>query len=395
MVADVLDWMVKRYDPDTHISEEIDTEDDRVAFLTSIAQAMATKAKIKLNTKRLYAADGRAVKELLKIAEMLYSASRANTVTEEEAGDMDSNSLPSQLKNIKGARALATDITERGARLFDLLGKEVDVRVERSKALRFLDTISGSLDSTSEHQYVEKSARGLVEALKEKIEVLEKQGRELESDEKGLDAKIKRKQAELERHEKRLKSLQSVRPAFMDEYEKLEKDLVKHYEGYLERFRNLDFLEHELDAYHQSEQEQLEENDRSLKRMQKKLREDELKQLRGEMDEERHGAKDMGGGPGGGRGMKPATNNRRGDVQVRGNLGGDVSDSSSGDLSDGSASPSQSGSHSQSGDVSLASSASGSGIEDDDDDGSDSEVSNSADFEGDDYPSEGEDSDNF
>jgi clusterin-associated protein 1 len=36
----------------------------------------------------------------------------------------------------------------------------------------------------------------------------------------------------------------------MDEYEKLEKDLVRHYEGYLERFRNLDFLENELDMYH-------------------------------------------------------------------------------------------------------------------------------------------------
>ena len=61
-----------RYDPDTHVSEEIDTEDDRVEFLTGVANAMAAKAKIKLNTKRLYAADGRAVKELLKIAEMLY-----------------------------------------------------------------------------------------------------------------------------------------------------------------------------------------------------------------------------------------------------------------------------------------------------------------------------------
>mmetsp|Transcript_34711 Transcript_34711/g.40917 ORF Transcript_34711/g.40917 Transcript_34711/m.40917 type:complete len:148 (-) Transcript_34711:220-663(-) len=86
---------------------------------------------------------------------------------------------------------------------------------------------------------------------------------------------------------------------------------------------------------------------------------------------------------------------RRGDVQVRGSVGGAVSESSSGDLSDdGSGSPSE-GSHSQSGDVSLASSASGSGI-DDDEDGSGSEISGSADFEGDDYRSEGEDSeDNF
>jgi clusterin-associated protein 1 len=128
-----------------------------------------------------------------------------------------------------------------------------------------------------------RSARDLVAALKENIDAMKKQCRDLEADEKGLDAKIKRKQADLERHEKRLKSLSSVRPAFMDEYEKLEKDLVRHYDGYLERFRNLEYLEHELDVYHKDEQDKVDENDRSLKRMQKKLREEELRQLRGEM----------------------------------------------------------------------------------------------------------------
>jgi clusterin-associated protein 1 len=37
----------------------------------------------------------------------------------------------------------------------------------------------------------------------------------------------------------------------MDEYEKLEQDLQRHYDVYLERFRNLDYLEHELDVYNQ------------------------------------------------------------------------------------------------------------------------------------------------
>ena len=35
----------------------------------------------------------------------------------------------------------------------------------------------------------------------------------------------------------------------MDEYEKLERDLQQQYEIYMERFRNLDYLEHELDNY--------------------------------------------------------------------------------------------------------------------------------------------------
>ena len=41
----------------------------------------ATKAHIKLNTKRLYGADGYAVKELLKVTSVLYDAMKTN-VTE-------------------------------------------------------------------------------------------------------------------------------------------------------------------------------------------------------------------------------------------------------------------------------------------------------------------------
>ncbi|CAN0287693.1 unnamed protein product [Ectocarpus fasciculatus] len=76
LVADVLYWMVKRYDPDIAVSDNIESENDRVDFLTGVAEAMLNKAHIKLNAKRLYAADGHAVKELLKLATLLYSASR-------------------------------------------------------------------------------------------------------------------------------------------------------------------------------------------------------------------------------------------------------------------------------------------------------------------------------
>jgi clusterin-associated protein 1 len=44
-----------------------------VAFLSTIAQVMSSKARISLKTKSLYAADGRAVKELLKIAKTLHT----------------------------------------------------------------------------------------------------------------------------------------------------------------------------------------------------------------------------------------------------------------------------------------------------------------------------------
>lgn len=65
-----------RYDPGTAISDDITTEADRVLFLQSIAQSMLSKARIKLNIKRLYAADAVAVKELLNMAALLYKATR-------------------------------------------------------------------------------------------------------------------------------------------------------------------------------------------------------------------------------------------------------------------------------------------------------------------------------
>ena len=44
----------------------------------------------------------------------------------------------------------------------------------------------------------------------------------------------------------------------MDEYERLEADLYKLYDSYMDRFRNLAFLEHQLDDYHRAEQDRLE-----------------------------------------------------------------------------------------------------------------------------------------
>lgn len=37
LVAEVLYWMVKRYDPDIEVSDNIESENDRVDFLTGVA----------------------------------------------------------------------------------------------------------------------------------------------------------------------------------------------------------------------------------------------------------------------------------------------------------------------------------------------------------------------
>lgn len=66
----------------------------------------------------------------------------------------------------------------------------------------------------------------------------------LEKDEKTLEEKIRKRQLDLERVEKRMVNLINVKPAYMDEYLRLEKELERLYSIYLEKFRNLDYLEH-------------------------------------------------------------------------------------------------------------------------------------------------------
>ena len=77
----------------------------------------------------------------------------------------------------------------------------------------------------------------------EDLSKIEEQWKELEIDERDLSEKIRKKSQDLEQSQKRLKSLKNVRPAFMDEYEKLEMELQDHYNVYLERFRNLHYLQ--------------------------------------------------------------------------------------------------------------------------------------------------------
>ncbi|KAG2437857.1 hypothetical protein HXX76_005475 [Chlamydomonas incerta] len=274
LVADCLYWLVHRYYPGVEIADDISTESDRVKFLQSVAQVMLTKARMKLNIKRLYAADGNAVKELLKLASLLYKATS-------KAGDMDDDAaeaidVANSLKgfNPKEIKGLAAEIIKAGAGLYDALGQEPELREHRARA------VAGHVDT----DFVERSIREAIAQVEDNIRSLENQMEDLERNEKTLDNKIEKKKQELERQEKRLSTLQSVRPAYMDEYERLQGELNGLYQSYLDKFRNLEFLENELEAYYQAEQEKMEAQERRLKKMQKRLKEEELRILRGEQE---------------------------------------------------------------------------------------------------------------
>lgn len=100
-------------------------------------------------------------------------------------------------------------------------------------------------------------------------------------EEGALESKIRKKQEELERTEKRLRSLDNVRPQFMEEQDKLERELQRQYDIYMDKYRQLDYIEAELEKYHKAEEERRKEQEERLRRMREKLLKEEVEVLRG------------------------------------------------------------------------------------------------------------------
>lgn len=103
----------------------------------------ALKTNVKLNTKKLYQADGYAVKELLKVATLLYDAqnnSINNSIMSDDNFSTVSFDISNKVNELKSTRQLASQLTVTGASLFDLLGREVDLReIRNSKVARQFD----------------------------------------------------------------------------------------------------------------------------------------------------------------------------------------------------------------------------------------------------------------
>jgi len=273
LVADILTWLCHRYDKNLEILDEIRTEHDRVAFLKSVAEQLLVKARVKLNLKNLYASNGFAVRELLKIATLLHDAHRTAGEEQEEGSDEVVDIGPGhKFSDIKLTRSLATDITNTGARLDELLGTHAEAKESAARAL-------GRNVPVDELQ---RQLNEMNQQVSEQTEQLHKKLANLGTDEASLQQRIDKKKAELDRSEKRFTSLKAVRPAFMDEYERLEVELSAHYSMYVQAWRNMSYLESELDDINASEEDRIAEHDRELKMMQRRLREEELRVLRGQ-----------------------------------------------------------------------------------------------------------------
>ncbi|XP_003692332.1 clusterin-associated protein 1 [Apis florea] len=269
LIAEILVWLVKRFDPDTDIPSDHSTEEERISLIRAVAEFMALKTNIKLNTKKLYQADGYAVKELLKVATLLYDAqsnSNINNVMSDDNFNTVNFDISNKINELKSTRQLASQLTVTGASLFDLLGREVDLReIRNSKVARQFDISE-----------IETALKSVIENIRKEIEETKKQIESVKDTEQNLDARIERRRAELDRNQKRLQTLKKVRPAFMEEFEKLEVELRILYDDYIQKFRYLAYLEHLYEDSAKTEQERFERRQEATRKQLEKMRAEDV-----------------------------------------------------------------------------------------------------------------------
>ena len=269
-LRNVVESLMRRLEPDASIPEDIETEVDRLSFLA--LGIVSSRTQLLLRAKPLYTADGHAVRELLKLTQLLLDATRAAEGGGwGQAGDTqnDNNNSgggvihlavrPSEVASIRGS---AEEVARQGARLQELLSQEPQLREARASAARLLEALATGPSSSSiitgagsgaaqssggPYEAVERGIRDAAASAADEAAGLEGHVGDLKEDEAGLGGKVAKRQAELGRASRRLESLASIRPAFLDEYHRLEGEMAEEHVSYVTKTRNLDFLKVELE----------------------------------------------------------------------------------------------------------------------------------------------------
>ncbi|XP_053681772.1 clusterin-associated protein 1 [Sabethes cyaneus] len=234
--SDILTWLISRLDPNLQLAGGTRSEQDRIAFVRSATEFLVTKSNIKVNPRKLYASSAAASAELLKVTSLLISSPKVTGADDESIKSHVEIDLSDKIDDLKKVRGLSSDLTNRGAALYDLLRKELvnretrTIQSSRPLELATVEKVIKSAISTLESKLV--SSRATLESLK--------------AENANLLSKIQRKSSELERSRQRLQALQKVRPAYLEEFEKLEIELKNLYEQYIIRIRCVDALKSQL-----------------------------------------------------------------------------------------------------------------------------------------------------
>ncbi|KAL3125398.1 hypothetical protein niasHT_002126 [Heterodera trifolii] len=279
LIAEILTWIVQKFDSNTRLPRHLDNETERVMFIKGVVLTLLQKAHVRLNPKFLYQADGHAIRELLPVLRMLYESvkeqKRSNgtggsggKTAEDGAGTVQINVLRSQVnakrQELHQTVKLATELPKTAASLYELLREEIFAKEVRTKAL------GRPLNAAQ----VETELRERIQTTEQRIEEVKERLQNIESDEQELSRKIERRRREMDQLQKRLAKLQAFRPPYLDEYERYEAQLRVRYAVYVILFRNLHALQSRLVQSEHAEREQALEAERSMREMVEKMRMD-------------------------------------------------------------------------------------------------------------------------
>lgn len=266
LLADILFWLCLTLDPTTQISPNINGESDRVLFVKSAVSLLVFHTRVQVNPVQLYYADHRAIGELLKILEVFHQGSKVSTSADEVVSDF---ALPSKFDK-RQIKELAKGITDSGVRIYEWLDRETELKAKREQSVNVLESVLK--DYNDSNVDVDSHVKKLISEQLRANSELEEYYRSLELKEKELLDKIKKRKLELERNEKKLKSISKIKPAYVEELERHEKELERIYQVYLDKTRNLHYLEDLFEKISQREQEAQGQIKKYLEKMQLSIR---------------------------------------------------------------------------------------------------------------------------
>ncbi|XP_061388758.1 clusterin-associated protein 1 homolog [Musca vetustissima] len=240
VVADVLQWLAGLLEPGAVLPGGVTTQDDRVLLIRSATEFFVTKSAIKLNPRKLYAASAVTAGELQKITRLLIAPASTEDGEEEEDNYRSLNQVDigDKIEDLRRARELSSDLTQRGAVLYELLQKEMNNKEARlAQANRPMELAS-----------VERTLKNAVASAQLKLQSNRAQLENARVELNALHSKLQRKKAELERTKQRLEALQKIRPAHMQEFEEYEKELKNLFQQYFLRLHIRDALRAQFEA---------------------------------------------------------------------------------------------------------------------------------------------------
>lgn len=142
------------------------------------------------------------------------------------------------MDTLRRIRELSSELTVRGATLYDLLGKEVvNKEVRNQQAGRPMELM-----------VVERNLKTAITTLQNQIQSKRSQLEQSKVETANFNGRLQRKRQELERNQQRLSALQKVRPSYLEEFEKLEEELKLLFESYIVKHRTVDALKAALNA---------------------------------------------------------------------------------------------------------------------------------------------------